>query len=285
MKSRSFRLFIAAALATVFVAVFAHPPIVVADQAQPAPAGRAQAPRAQTYSPPRTREGQPDLQGVWRVWNLAKHDIVSHPPRWKAPAGPGVVIGDEIPYQPWALAKKEENFKNSRTTDPLTSADPLSRCYLPGVPRVTYLGFPFQILQTADYVAFVYEWRHVRRIAYLKDIPRLDGLDLWMGSSRARFEGNTLVVDVRNLSDRTWFDESGNFHSEAARVTERYTPIGPDTLQYEVTVNDPKVFTREWKMAMPIQRQKDVGILEYECHALLEESGVPITWDRLKYFK
>jgi hypothetical protein len=275
--------FLAAAAASITAAIFTLSPAVSADQTA---AGRgARAPRAQTYSPSRTREGQPDLQGVWRVWNLAQYDILSHSPRWGVPAGPGVVIGDEIPYQPWAAARKEENFKNSRTTDPLKSADPLSRCYLPGVPRITYLGFPFQILQTADYVAFVYEWRHVRRIAYLKDIPKLEGLDLWMGSSRARFEGNTLVVDVRNLSDRTWFDASGNFHSEAARMTERYTPTGPDTLQYEVTVNDPKVFTREWKMAMPIQRQKDVGILEYECHALLEESGVPITWDRLKYFK
>jgi hypothetical protein len=112
----------------------------------------------------------------------------------------------------------------------------------------------------------------------------VEGVDFWMGTSRGRFEGNTLVGDVTNLSNRTWFDAAGNFHGEAAQITERYTPTGPDTLQYEVTVDDPKVFTRPWKMTMPVYRQKEVGILEYECHALLEESGVPITWDRLKYF-
>ena len=267
------------------VALFALAPLVTTGQA-PSPA--SQAPRtqaAQPYAPPRGPDGQPDLQGVWRVWNLAAHDIQDHPARWGVPAGRGVVEGNEIPYQPWAAAKKKENFENSRTPDPLTSADPLSRCYLPGVPRMTYLGFPFQIFQTSDDVAILYEWRHVRRKIYLKDIPLMQNVDFWMGSSRGRWEGNTLVVDVRNLSDRTWFDAAGNFHSEAVHVVERYTPIGPDTLQYEVTIEDPKVFTRPWKMSMPLQRQKDVGILEYECHALLEESGVPLTWDRLKYFR
>jgi hypothetical protein len=278
---RSVLLSIAAGALTAFAASM-HAPIASADQAAQT---AAQAPRAQGYTPPRTRDGQPDLQGVWRVWNLAQHDVLSHSARWGVPAGPGVVVGDEIPYQEWAAKKKQENFDNSRSTDPLKSADPLSRCYLPGVPRITYLGFPFQIFQTADQVVILYEWRHVRRIVYLKNIPRFEGVDFWMGSSRGRFEGNTLVVDVRNLSDRTWFDASGNFHSEAAHIVERYTPTGPDTLQYEVTVEDPKVFTKPWKMIMTIQRQKDVGILEYECHGLLEETGVPITWDRLKYFK
>lgn len=246
--------------------------------------GRAQG-TAQPFTPRRTANGQPDLQGVWRVWSLAAHDVEPHAARWGVPAGPGVVVGGRIPYLPWAAAKKLDNFKNSRTTNPLESADSLSRCYLPGVPRITYLGFPFQIFQTADFVAILYEWRHVRRMIYLKDIPRFEGADFWMGSSRGRFEGNTLVVDVKNLSNRTWFDASGNFHSEAANIIERYTPTGPDTLQYEVTVDDPKVFSRAWKMTMPIQRQKDAPLLEYECHGLLEDTGIPITWDRLEYFK
>lgn len=282
MRNGSIGVSIAVAALAALVALFPEAPVASAGQA---PAARPQPPRAPSDTPRRTPDGQPDLQGVWRVWNLAAHDIQAHSARWGVPAGPGVVVDNEIPYQPWALAKRQENFADSRTTDPLESADPLSRCYLPGVPRITYLGFPFQIFQNADEVVILYEWRHVRRTIYLKDVPRLEGVDFWMGSSRGRFEGNTLVVDVRNLSDRTWFDASGNFHSEAAHIVERYTPTGPDTLQYEVTIEDPKVFTRPWKMTMPIQRQKDVGILEYECHGLLEESGVPITWDRLKYFK
>ncbi len=277
MKTGSFRLFIAAAAAAVLALLtsFAPAPIVSADQAPAAPAARTQAPRAQTYSPPRTREGQPDLQGVWRVWNLAKHDILSHPPRWGVPAGPGVVIGDEIPYQPWALAKKEENFKNSRTTDPLTSADPLSRCYLPGVPRITYMPYPFQIFQTASSTVIIYEYVHAVRTIYT-DRPHLPGpIEFWMGESRGRWDGDTLVVDAAGFNDQTWLDAAGNFHSDALHVVERYTRTGPDHIAYEVTIEDPKVFTRPWKMSMTLYRrqEKNAQILDYECHALEEEAA------------
>lgn len=257
--------------------------VVAVSSGAPRPAaGQAPVAGARQYTPLRTADGQPDLQGVWRVWNLAKHDIQDHSASWGIPAGKGVVEGNEIPYQPWAAAQKEENFKNSRTIDPFKSADPLVKCYLPGVPRITYLGFPFQIFQTRDRVVILYEWRHVRRIIYLNDERSVfEGTDLWMGTSRGRFEGNTLVVNVRNLSNRTWFDAAGNFHSDTLQVEERYTPIDPDTLRYEVTIEDPKVFTRPWKMSMLIHRQKDIGLLEYECHALLKETGVPLTWPRI----
>ena len=244
-------------------------------------AGQAPAARAQAYTPPRTPDGQPDLQGVWRVWNLAKYDIQDHPAGPGVPAGSGVVEGNDIPYQAWAAAKKKENVERSRIADPLKSADPLAKCYSPGVPRLTYLGWPFQIIQTPKYVAIVYEWMHQRRFAYFDQAGRMKAVDFWNGDSRARWEGNTLVVDVADFNDQTWFDMAGNFHSEALHVVERYTPIAPDTIQYEATIEDPKVFTRPWKMRMPIQRQKDVGLLEYECHALLEETGVPLTWPRI----
>ena len=239
---------------------------------------------AQEYSPPRTSDGQPDLQGIWRVWNLAKYDIESHSATPGVPAGLGVVVDPpdgKIPFKPWALAHRNENFANSRTADPTKSADPLAKCYIPGVPRITYLGWPFVIFQTREFVGFLYEWNHMARYAALNNRPRPPPeWDFFSGMAGGRWEGNTLVVDVTNLSDQTWLDMAGNFTSKTAHVVERYTLTGPDTMDYEVTIEDPRLFTKPWKIRMPLQRQKDIGLLEYECAALLEESGVPITWPR-----
>jgi hypothetical protein len=243
----------------------------------------AQAPAASgwAYRPPPA--GQPDLQGVWKVWNTARYDVEDHSARPGIPAGKGVIVDPpdgRIPYQEWALAKRKENYDTSRNPDPWKSSDPYHKCYSPGVPRLTYLGWPFQIIQTEKYVAFVYEWMHQRRFAYYDAGGRMQGVDFWNGDSRARWEGKTLVVDVTSFNDRTWFDMVGNFHSEALRVVERYTLVDNNTIDYEVRIEDPKVFTRPWTMKMPIHRQTDVGLLDYECHALLDEAGIPITWPR-----
>jgi hypothetical protein len=246
-----------------------------------------QAPQApQKFAPPRTADGQPDLQGIWRVWNLARYDVEPHPASYGVPAGLGVIVDPpdgRIPYKPWALERKKENFAKSRITfpyDPLKNADPVARCYIPGVPRITYLGWPFEIVQSKDFVGIVYEWMHIRRMIPLTNRPVPEGIDFWGGLSRGRWDGNSLVVKVTNLSDWTWFDMAGNFHSNAAQVEERYTLSAPDTIDYEVTITDPDVFTRPWKMRMAIQRQRDARLLEYECHELLEQSGVPPTWER-----
>lgn len=241
---------------------------------QPAAAGRP-------YAPPKTLEGQPDLQGVWRVWNHAADDLESHQAGLGVPAAIGVVEGGAIPYQPSALARKKQNFENSRTKDILKSADPLAKCYMPGVPRITYLPFPFQIFQTAKQVSFLYEWTHVMRIAYLNPKQELlEGVDSYMGTSRARWDGNTLVVDVTGLNDKTWLDAAGNFASAGLHVVERYTPLDPNTLRYEATLEDPAVYTRPWKIGMTLHRQTEQPLLDYECYMLLDESGIPLTWPR-----
>ena len=241
--------------------------------------GRSSAPP--NYVPPKTENGHPDLQGVWRAWNHAADDIQDHSASLGIPAARGVVEGGEIPYKPEALAQKKQNFENSRTKDPLKSADPLAKCYMPGVPRVTYVGWPFQIFQTAKEVAILYEWGHVVRQIFLDPKEELlEGIDAWMGISRGKWEGNTLVVDVRGLNERTWFDAAGNFHSDVLHVVERYTPVDRNTLRYEVTIEDPKVFTRPWKMSMSLHRQLDQPLLDYECYMLLDQSGVPLTWPR-----
>lgn len=227
---------------------------------------------------PRTADGTPNLQGVWQALNTAAVDLEDHMARHGLPPGGSVVEGGTIPYQAWAMAKKAENAANAGSQDPLVN------CYLPGVPRIMYMEFPFQIFQTRDHVAITFEWSQVHRLIYTNGRPRRDVLEFWMGDSRGRWEGDTLVVDVANYNDRTWFDKAGNFHSEAMRLVERFTMLDANTIQYEVTVDDPKVFTRPWKMTMPLYRRRDVDrVLEYQCQAELEEANGaferdPRTW-------
>lgn len=227
----------------------------------------AQAPAgSQAYRPPRTADGRADLQGIWQAVNTAVWNIQDHPAQLGIPAGQGVVEGNALPYQPWALAKREENFKNRLT------ADTEAKCFLVGVPRITYMPYPFQIVQTPTEVAILYEYVHTTRNIYMNSAHPRGPLEWWSGDSRGRWEGDTLVVDVVHFTDQTWFDRAGNFHSEALHVVERYTRTGPDHILYEATIEDPKVFTRPWKMSMPLYRrqEKNIQLLEYECYAYKE---------------
>ena len=243
-----------------------------AQTATPKPA----AARATTI--PRTSSGRPNLQGIWQVRNRASYDLQDHVARHGMPAGKGVVEGNEIPYQPWALAKKAENFANRATRDPLAS------CFMPGVPRIMYMEWPFQIFQTPNHIAITFEWTQIYRLIYTNGSKPVVGIDFWMGDSRGRWEGDTLVVEVTNHNDKTWFDMAGNFHSEALRLIERYSLLNADTINYEVTITDPKVFTRPWKISMPLHRHTDVTrLLEYQCKAEQSEANGafqrdPRTW-------
>jgi len=216
---------------------------------------------------PRTPDGKPNLQGIWQVSNNAATDVQPF------------VEGKEIPYKPAGAQKKAQNFKNRQTADPLAS------CYMPGVPRIMYLNYPFQIFQTRDHVAITFEWSSVFRLIYTNTKgPRHAGIDSWMGDSRGRWEGDTFVVDVTQQNDRTWFDVAGNHHSDKMRVTERYTLENEDSLRYEATITDPDVFTRPWKIVLPLRRMKDkTRVLEFQCQAEKEEKNGdfernPRTW-------
>jgi len=243
----------------------------------------------QTYRAPRLPGTQnPDLNGIWQTLNTANWDIEPHaagpsplPPLLGAigaePAGTGVVEGGKIPYQPWAEAKRKENFEK-RFTRPLdretneTTGDPEAKCYLPGVPRATYIGLPFRIIQTANQVLISYEFASAARIIYMDRKPKAPA-DSWLGWSIGRWEGDTLVIDVTSQNDRTWFDRAGNFHSDAIHVVERYTPVSPYHMTYEAIIEDPKVFTRPWKMSMPLYRhiEKNAQLLEFKCVEFAEE--------------
>ena len=225
----------------------------------------------------RMPDGKPDLGGIWQAvgsahWNLQDHQARTGPVLelgavLAVPAGRGVVEGNEIPYQPWAAAKQKENYDN------WLARDPEVKCYLPGLPRATYMPFPFQIVQSATTdILMAYEYASASRVIKM-GTAEPPPVDTWMGQSVGRWDGDTLVVDVTGFNDQTWFDRAGNFHSEALHIVERFTPVTPDLLDYEVTIEDPKVFTRPWKMRMPLYRRRDANmqLLEFKCVEFVEE--------------
>jgi hypothetical protein len=218
---------------------------------------------------PRTPNGRPDLQGVWMAEGSAYVSLEDHVARAGMRAGRSVVTEGTIPYQEWALERRRQNFENR------ADADPLNRCYMPGVPRIMTMPFPFHIFQTNERVAITFEWSHVFRLIYTDGYPALyAGIQSWMGDSRGHWEGDVLVVEVSDQNDRTWLDASGNFHSDALRVTERYGLVDENTLRYEATIEDENVFTRPWTIELSLHRQRDTDrVLEYQCQAEAEEAS------------
>lgn len=225
--------------------------------------------------PPARIAGKPNLTGLWQALTEANWDLQAHEARpgpsqlgalFAEPASVGVVDGNQIPYRPEALAKKKENFEKRWTIDPE------ARCYLPGVPRATYMPFPFQIIQGTEKIIIAYEFASASRLIHMDKVPDSPA-ESWMGWSRGRWDGDTLVVDVNGFNDQTWFDRAGNHHSEALHVVERYRPARPDTIDYEATMTDPKVFTRPWKISLPIHRriEKNAQFLEFKCVPFSED--------------
>jgi hypothetical protein len=250
----------------------------------------AAAPAETQAARPARIAGKPNFNGLWQALNTANYDLLPHQAKaalafrpgpvvpvpaaqvlamgavGSVPAGNGVVEGDEIPYLPEAAKKQKENQAN------WLDRDPEIKCYLPGVPRANYMPYPFQILQSTDKVVMAYEFAGASRTIHLDKVPDSPA-PTWMGWSRGRWEGDSLVVEVTDFNEDTWFDRAGNFHSDELRVTERYTPTSADHLLYEATIEDPKVFTRSWKIRMPLYRRIETGkkLLEYKCVEFVEE--------------
>ena len=232
--------------------------------------------QAPGYRAPRAPDGHPDLNGIWQALNTADWDIEPHSAGPSVvrelgalsavPGGLGVVDGDEIPYRPEALAQRDENRANR------LELDPVIKCYLPGVPHAMYMPFPFQIIQGQDHIMMVHEFAHAVRTVYMVDQVEAPA-DSWMGWSNGHWDGDTLVVDTTGFNGKTWFDRSGNFHSDALHVVERITARSPETLLYEVTIEDPNVFTRPWTMSMPLYRrvEENAQILEFRCVEFVED--------------
>jgi len=226
---------------------------------------------------PRTADEKPDFNGIWQAIGSAHWDVEPHAADFSPlvelgaigaiPAGLGIVQGGDIPYTSQARAKAQENRAD------WLSLDPVVKCYMPGVPRATYLPFPFQIIQSPEHVVMAYEFASASRIVYM-DRPDFEAPILsWMGHSRGHFEGDSLVIDVTDQVPDTWLDHAGNHHSDALRVTERYTHMGPNTLMYEATLEDPNVYTQAWTMKFPLYRRLDenMQLLEFKCVEFTEE--------------
>lgn len=230
------------------------------------------------WAPSRTVDGQPDMQGFWSSRNTTQDNIeVGTDKIHSAILGrdfrPVRMIVDppdgNIPYQPWAAARRRELDDLRDDPRSLEHVDPAARCFLAGVPRTTYMPFAIQILQAPGYVVMLSENFHTYRIIPLDGRPHVgEDIKLWMGDSRGRWEGRTLVVEVTNQNGKTWLDWSGTFTSDTLRVLERWTLKDADTISYEATVEDPNVYVRPWKMAFSLVRNKQKGfeLIEYACH-------------------
>jgi hypothetical protein len=228
------------------------------------------------YRAPRAADGHADLSGIYEAINSANWDLQDHSAQpgtmWQTgsinaePAGQTVVEGGAIPYKPEALTKKKTNFANRRTNDPE------AKCYMPGIPRANYMPYPFQIVQSPKGILFVYEYSSANRLVNMGK-PEEAGSDTWMGTNNGHWEGDTLVIDVTGLNGLAWFDRAGDFSSSDLHVVERFTRTDPYHLNYEATIEDPSVFTRPWKISMPLYRkvEKNAQLLEFKCVEFSEE--------------
>ena len=244
-----------------------------------------------TYRAPRSPygDGHPDINGIWQAVNTAYWDVEDHVagpgysngPGWMVgavlaePPGVGIVEGGKIPYKPEALKKRDDNIQHRYVADvyKLDQGDAEIKCYLPGVPRAMYLPHPFRLTQTNKYINVAFSYASANRIIYLNN-PTDAPVDSWMGWSNGHWEGDTLVVVVNGFNGYSWFDRAGNFMTDQTKITERYTRIGPDHMRYQVTVEDPQIYTRPWKMSMTLYRIVDPGaeIIEFKCIPAAEQA-------------
>ena len=246
---------------------------------------------AAAYKAPRGPDGKhPDLNGVWQVMNSAGWDIEPHAARaalqlrpgpfvpvpakavlalgavGAVPAGLGIVEGGEIPYTAEAKKTRDENRAD------YLNRDPEVKCYLPGVPRANYMHMPFQVFQSEKSMIIAYEYAGaVRNVLF--DDPGPAPVDSWMGQSVAKWDGDSLVITVTGMLDRTWFDRAGNHHSDQMSVVERWTPTGPGVVRYEATITDPNTFTRPWKMSFNLYKRlgEDARLNQFKCVEFVEE--------------
>ena len=229
---------------------------------------------------------QPDFNGIWQAMTTANWDILDHPAdpgpltktagAWAVqPEGLGIVEGNEIPYKEEARAKQKTNFQNRLKFDPNNThdmGDPEAKCFMAGVPRAMYMPYPIQILQTGDQILMAFEYASASRIIHLKNHGEAP-VPSWMGWSNGRWEGDTLVVDVTSLNGNSWLDRAGNYASDTLKVTERYTLQDANHLMYEATLEDPAVFTRPFKIRVPLYRRLEANLElgEMKCVEFVED--------------
>jgi hypothetical protein len=258
--------------ATAMTAALVFTAMPTAGQAPAAGQGRGAA-----AARPARIAGKPNMNGIWQSigtanWNLEDHSATDLKEFWQLgaiaaiPAGQSVVEGGTIPYTPAGLKQREAN----RAGWPKT--DPEAKCYMPGIPRATYMPYPFQVVQGQKDILFVYEYASSNRIVHMSNHTEAP-VDSWMGWSNGKWDGDTLVIDVAGFNDLSWFDRAGNHHSDQLQVTERYTMQGDNHIQYQATITDPRTFSRPWTIRMPLYRriEPNAQLLEFKCVEFSEE--------------
>lgn len=233
--------------------------------------GGAQTPRRADI--PRTADGKPNFTGIWQTISAADYDLEPHNARLDAPPGVGIVDGGAIPYQPWAREQRAKNFAARATADPRT------QCFTLGTPRGVYYPEPFQILQRPRDLTLMFQSSHPVRTIHTNATEHPDGpFGFWLGDSRARWDGDTLVVDVTDFNNETWLDRAGNFHSDALHVVERWTLVDANTIEYKATLEDPKVYTRPWSLSVFLHRHREPGfeLIENYCSTLEYDRFYPV---------
>lgn len=244
----------------------------------------------QNYEPPRLNSGKPNFSGVWQVLNTANFNLEARPAQaamlmregpvvpvpakevvalgaiGAVPASIGVVDEGKIPYQSAALKQRQQN-----RIDWLEKS-PEIKCYLPGIPRATYMPYPFQILHNDDALFFSYEYAGAVRDVHLSN-PGPAPIDSWMGQSWAEWDGDTLVIHTDGFNGQTWLDRAGNFHSDLLKVTERFTRTSDYTAHYQATLKDESVYTKPWSISMELYKRVGVDdrIMQFNCVEFVEE--------------
>src|SRR5262245_59271121 len=260
-------------------------PAAPAKGAAPANGAAPAKPPAGAWQPAKLSDGQPDIQGLWgdvleniASLNVERGDLlfplsqrlgVRNYPSLKNFKGFLIDPPDGLlPHQPWALERRNQAMKEFLAPTPALM-DPQTRGWPNGMPRENYYSSinngPFQIMQPPGMVVFFYEIHHEFRIVPLDGRPH-PGKDikLWEGDSRGHWEGNTLVIEVTNNDDGTRFDVMGNFHTDGMKVTERWTILDKNSIDYKATIDDPKVYTRPWTLGVKMVRAKPgTEIFEY----------------------
>lgn len=254
------------------------------------PAAEAQS--ASVAAIPRTPDGKPDFNGIWQVLTTANNNLEPAPPKsafsmvpgdfvpvpapqvvafgavGAVPASQGVITTNNgyIPYKPEALARRDEN------REMWLERDPEIKCFMPGVPRATYMPHPLQIFQSNSAFFIAYSFAGAVRNIYLED-PGEAPIDSWMGQSHGTWDGDTFVVEVSGLIDQSWYDRAGNYRSWESKVTERYTMIDKNTIEYTATIVDPQLYTEPWTISMPLYRrlEKDFELPQFKCVEFVEE--------------
>jgi hypothetical protein len=248
--------------------------------------------QASDFEPPRLANGKPDFNGIWQAlntanWNIERHMAQAALVMREGPAGPvpamqvlalgaigsvpggmGIIEGNDgkIPYNEAGLAKRQENL------DDWMASDPEIRCYMPGVPRANYMPYPFQIIQNENSFFMAFEYAGAVRDIYLED-PGPAPVDSWMGWSHGTWDGDTFVVEVEGLLDQSWLDRAGNHHSDQMKVTERYTMVTENHINYEATIEDPVYLEKPYKISMPLYRrmEPDAQLMDFRCVEFVEE--------------